>query len=190
MGQPIYLADPAVAAAYHVAPGTWVWVGDSNECAYLLDNHHGYGLANFNAVPAPYQVHPDAPAFAPYPGMAAGKQPALITVDVAEDPPRVFTVSFGGVVDTVNAEAHFIVRHQNGSPLVELTYAQPAGTSRANCAGLLQTNLQPHTAIIATTKNGSLLELRGVNGTVLGGVIGQTTIPAAAGTARRRAEKA
>lgn len=70
MGTPIFIADPVVATAYHVAPGEWADVADVNEADWLVDTHQGYSIHD-PVLPAPYFVHPDAPqpfeAYAPEP---------------------------------------------------------------------------------------------------------------------------
>jgi len=77
MGQSIYITDPAVAAAYTVHPGEWVWVDDEAEALWLLANRHGYSLAATQPVPAAYFVHPDAPLpFVPYAGPGPGPSPS------------------------------------------------------------------------------------------------------------------
>jgi hypothetical protein len=66
MGAPIYIADPVVAAAYHASPGQFVWVGDDDEAAWLVENRHGFTLSRPVALPAAYYVNQQAPPFEPY----------------------------------------------------------------------------------------------------------------------------
>jgi hypothetical protein len=72
MGQPIFITDPVVAAAYHVHPGQFAYVALNAEAAWLIANHHGYGLNYATTLPAAYFVHPGAPLpfvpFVPAPG--------------------------------------------------------------------------------------------------------------------------
>lgn len=76
MGKPIYLADPAVAAHYHVHPGEWAWIADNEEADWLLAQGHGYGIDNRKPVPSAYYVHPDAPLpFVPYAAPAPAPTP-------------------------------------------------------------------------------------------------------------------
>jgi hypothetical protein len=70
----VYIADPAVAAAYHVAPGEWVEVADDAEADWLIANKHAGTLEHPDALPTAGFVHPEAPnPFAPYPGEPAPK---------------------------------------------------------------------------------------------------------------------
>jgi len=80
MAQPIFITDPAVAAAYYVHPGEFASIADPVEAAWLVDNHHGYDLAATGTPPpAAYFVHPDAPdPFVPY---------AIATAPPPEPPP-------------------------------------------------------------------------------------------------------
>lgn len=67
MGRSIYVADPAVADAYHTATGQWTYVFDDDEAAWLVASHHGFGTDQAAALPAAGYVHPDAPLpFEPY----------------------------------------------------------------------------------------------------------------------------
>jgi hypothetical protein len=76
MSQSIYLADPAVAAAYYVAPGEWALV-DDDQAGWLVANRHGYTLARPGALPAAGFVNPLAPLpFIPYPGAIPGPSAA------------------------------------------------------------------------------------------------------------------
>lgn len=61
MGQAIYIADPAVAAAYNVHPGEFAYVADQAEAAWLLSKRHGFSIEQRQALPAAFFVHPDAP---------------------------------------------------------------------------------------------------------------------------------
>ena len=71
MGQAIYITDPVVAAHYHVHPGEFAWVADNAEAAWLIAQHHGYGLTHGSALPAAYYVH----ALAPLPFIPFGTPP-------------------------------------------------------------------------------------------------------------------
>jgi len=62
----VYIADPAVAASYHVDQGSWITVED-DEADWLVTNHHAWGLDHTTAVPAAGYVDPAAPnPFVPY----------------------------------------------------------------------------------------------------------------------------
>jgi len=190
MGQSIYLADPVVAAAYQVAPGEWAWIVDDAEADWLIVNRHGYTLARPVAVPAPYFVNPLAPLpFVPYAGSGAGPPASAMKVTITNPQAGVFVVAFGGSVDTVDATAHFVVKSDVDAPLADVTYTQPAGTTRQDAAGLLQTALTPYSTL-ALTKNGALLDIRGATDVTVGAVEGGLTIPPVQSTrapARRRA---
>jgi hypothetical protein len=67
MPQSLYIADPAVAAQYHVAPGEWVEIADDAEAAWLIANKHAGTLDHYTALPEAGFVHPEAPVpFVPY----------------------------------------------------------------------------------------------------------------------------
>lgn len=115
-------------------------------------------------------IEPDTPP--------PGNPQAQMTVAVRVTQPNVFEVSFGGGTDTVEAEGKFIVRDNGDETLADVSYPQPAGTTRQEAAGLLDAALQP-TASIDATKNGALLTIRGAGTTVVGYVAGSLTLPPA-----------
>jgi hypothetical protein len=76
MAKSIYIADPAVAAAYHVAQGEWASVPD-DEADWLVVNRHAYTLDRPAGLPAAGFVNPLAPLpFVPYSGGEIGPGPS------------------------------------------------------------------------------------------------------------------
>lgn len=89
MGKPIYITDPAVAAAYHVAPGEWAFVEDDAEADWLVDTKQGSDGHYGAALPAAGFVHPDAPQpFAAYvPPEVEPPDPELADPELADPEP-------------------------------------------------------------------------------------------------------
>jgi hypothetical protein len=171
----IYITDPAVAASYHVPVGSFISV-DSGEAAWLVASHHGYELTYPTAFPKAGYVNPLAPPYEPYHTDPPGSQAALMTFTITETSPGHFEVMFGSKTDTVDATATFDVINDIGAPLANVTYTQPAGTSRQNAAQLLYTALQPHSTL-ALVKNGAAVDISGGAGVTVGGVNGDLSIP-------------
>ena len=178
MGRPVYIADPVVAAHYHVHPGEWSYVADDVEAIWLIANKHGYGLNNPTAVPAPYFVNPDAPPFVPLPDPAPpDTQPATMSVTASEAGPNVFNVTFAGGPDTAQADGSFFGIDDTGGVVASSNWTQPPGTTPTQAVTLLQTALQAHGAQIATQKFGAMLEVRGTGGVVLRAVGAYLRVP-------------
>jgi hypothetical protein len=184
MGQPIYITDPAVAVAYHADIGTWITVADEAETQWLLDNHHGYHLDVQRGLPAAGFVDPRAPLpFVPYSPTPPGPEPARMTATIADAGAGVFTVTFGGLLDTLDASGHFTVVDAAAATLADVTYPQSAGTTFTGAAGLLKTALTPHAPPLALVQTGAVLEIRGVDPVIVNAVTGALTLT---GPARRK----
>lgn len=178
MGKPIFITDPAVAAAYHVHPAQFVFVESDVEAEWLVANHHGYPLNNPTPLPAAYYVHADAPdPFVPFPDLdPPNTQPAKMTVTISAFG-GTFQVTFGGEIEPVAATGRFVVLDTEGVILASGTYAQPGGTTFDAAAGLLQAALVPFAADVAVVKTGPMLELTGVGLNTLGAVAARLTVP-------------
>jgi hypothetical protein len=193
MGQPIYITDPAVAAAYFVAPGEFAYVADDAEATWLLETHQGYPHEANRALPAPGFVHPQAPQpFVPYgsaPPPGGGTVPAKMIVNVANPTAGVFLVNFTGTTDQVVATAHFVVRDNADQVLADLTYEHPLNTTPQDAADMLYAALLP-TAALTLDLVAAVVDIRGTDPVVVGDVEGEISVPAAtkgsAGTGRSR----
>lgn len=184
MGKTLYITDPVVAAAYFIHPAEFVWVADNAEALWLLGRHHAYTLEHRGALPPAYYVHPDAPAFVPFPDLSPpDTQPATMTVSVKQIAPGVFDVTFAGTPDTVAATGYFLGVNAASAVVGQVTWPQAPGTTPDQAAGLLQAALVPQAAVIATQKFGATLEVRGAGATVLQAVSAALRVPKVAAPA-------
>ena len=192
MGQPIYITDPVVATAYFVSVGTFAWVGDDAEAAWLIETHQGYPHDGQRAMPAAGFVHPDAPQpFVPYgtaPPPEGGTVPASITVAIATPSEGVFTATFAGTPDTAIATAHFVVRDNTDAVLSDVTYEHPIGATPADAAELLHAALVVNAALTLALA-GDVLDIRGTDPVVVFAVTGEISVPAAARQASRHSRR-
>jgi hypothetical protein len=184
----VYIADPEVAAAYHVAQGEWATIDDDAEADWLVANKHAATLAFPAGLPAAGFVHPDAPLpFVPYYNPGGSTQPAKMTTEVAEIDSGVFTIGFGGEVDTVEATVSCQIRGTDldQTLLADVRYAQPAGTSTDEAAAALAGALAGSPAV-GVNSTGSIVGVQGVPPAVVGTVVCQLTIPRGAQVTTRR----
>lgn len=189
MSKAIYITDPVVAAQYHVAQGEWTSVADDAEADWLVDNHHGYSLAAQRALPAAGFVHPEAPLpFEPYSPILSPSEgrPSTITIAITNPQPNQFDVQFGGSPDSAQATGRFTVKDDAGATLADVTYTQPASATRQDSCAALHAALTPYAPPLVLVKNGALLDVRGANPPVVGGVTGSLTVPAPAPPPARR----